>query len=267
MVKQDVDKQNAHRRWAITIIAAIVSAIVTGISFVLFLLRVPNMHIASFLVLGCSVLLVTYLIIRALSISKKHAKLARLLKRCYLICLAIGLACFLTLQGLIISGARSDDEQADCIIILGAGLRNGVPSRILRYRLDAAINYLSEYGDMPVIVAGGYGSGQTISEAEAMYRYLSARGVDENLIWKEDASTNTRENIAFAMVIMEDIGLDVENIKVAVVSNEFHLFRAKLIANRAGLDAVGVAAQTPGIHLIILYFFREAFSLAVEFVR
>jgi len=225
------------------------------------------MHIIAYIIFGCSFLVVTYLGIGLLGSYDKHAKLARFLKRCYLISLAIGLACFIFLQGLIISGARTDAEQVDCIIILGAGLRNNAPSLILRQRLDATLDYLNEYGEIPVIVTGGLGPGETITEAEAKRRYLTVRGVDEALIFKEEASTNTRENIAFAIAVMEMNGFDVANTKVAIVTSEFHLYRAKLIAERAGLEADGIAAKTRYLHFLILYSFREAFSLASEFIR
>ena len=247
-----------------TIITAVLAAIVSGIFFVLMLSRVPNMHVVFFLVLGFSALLIVYLILWTLSAGDKRLRLVKALRRCYFVCIALGLAFFLTMQGLIISSARTDESDADCLIILGAGLRNGAPSLILRRRLNAAIDYLNERGDVPVIVTGGLGRGQNITEAGAMFRYLSEHGVDESLIWKEEASTSTRENLAFSLAIMEENGLDVDNITVAVVSSEFHLFRAKLIAQKQGLDAVGVAAQTPTFYLRVLYYCREAFALASE---
>ena len=150
------------------------------------------------------------------------------------------------------------------MIVLGAGLRNGAPSLILRRRLNAAIDYLQERGDIPVIVSGGLGRGENITEAEAMFRYLSEHGIKDDLIWKEEKSTSTRENLIFSLAIMEANGLDADNTKVAVVSNEFHLFRAKLIAGKEGIDAIGVAAKTPTFYLRAIYSCREAFALASE---
>ena len=257
-----VDRKIARRRFLITIMAVVLAVIFSGISLAMMSARVPNMHIILLMVLGFSALLVVYLVIWTLGASEKHAKLAKVLRRCYLVFVSAGLAFFLTLQGLIISGARSDEAEADCLIVLGAGLRNGSPSLILRRRLNAAIDYLVKWGDIPVIVTGGLGRGESITEAEAMFRYLRDRGVDEGLIWKEEESTSTRENLTFALSIMEEKGADIDSVKVAIVSSEFHLYRAKLIAGRQGLDAVGVAAETPGFYLRSLYSFREAFALA-----
>jgi len=97
-----------------------------------------------------------------------------------------------------------------------------------------------------------------------MARYLIANGIDESRIWKEEVSTSTHENINFAKEIMAEKGMDVENLKVAIVSNEFHLFRAKLTGEKAGLNTFGVAAETPGLHRRVIYYFRETFSLANE---
>ena len=249
-----------------TIIVAVLGAAGSGFSLLLMLSRVPNMHIIFYIVLGVSILLVTISLILTLDAYEKRRRLARALRRCFLVCLTLGLSGFLVLQGLIMSSAQTEDAQVDAIIVLGAGLRNSTPSMILRTRLNAALQYLETRGDVPVIVSGGMGRGESITEAEAMFSYLSSHGVDEDLIWKEDSSTSTRENLAFSLALMQENGLDVENATIAIVSNEFHLFRAKLIAEKAGVEAVGVAAQTPGANLRALYFFREAFALANEFL-
>jgi uncharacterized SAM-binding protein YcdF (DUF218 family) len=262
----NIDKKAAKRRLMITIIIAVLAVVLSGISFALMLSRLPNMHVVFCLVTGLSVLVIVYLVLWTLSADEKRAKLATKLMRYYRICLAVGLALFLTLQGLILSGSHTDAAEADCIIILGAGLRNGAPSLILQRRLNAAIGYLHEHGDVPVVVTGGLDRNETITEAESMFRYLVNHGVDESLIIKEEKSTSTRENLAFAVALMEEHGLSAERIKVAVVTNEFHLYRAKLIAKKLGLDAVGISAETPYLNVRALYSFREAFALLREFL-
>jgi len=262
--KEKPCNQAVARRLTVTIIITALAVIVSGISIYLRLERVNNMHIIIILVLGISAILVAFLILWTLGAHEKYVKLARVLRRCCLTGLAVGVSVFIVLQGLIISSAHTEEAEVDALIVLGAGLRNDAPSMILRTRLNAAIRYLESRGDTPIIVSGGLGEGATITEAEAMYQYLSARGVDESLIWKEEESTSTRENLAYSLAVMEENGLDVENAKIAIVSNEFHLYRAKLIAGKAGVEAVGVAAATPGLDLRVLYFFREALALANE---
>lgn len=224
------------------------------------------MHVLFFLMVGFFGFVLVFLVLWTLCAHERFSKIATVLQRCYIVGFAIGLAFFMTLQGLLISSARTEQTQVDCIIILGAGLRNSAPGQILRTRLDAAIAFLQTQGDIPVIVAGGLGEGESITEAEAMSRYLIARGIDESRIWQEGSSTRTLENLAFSLAIMEENGMDVSNVTVGIVSNEFHLFRAKLIAGNLGMDAVGVAASTPGFSTRVLYFSREAFALARELI-
>jgi len=253
---------SAKRRIFITFMVTIFCAIVVGCVEYLRQRRVPDMHIIIIFVIVLSGILVTYLILWTLGAFSRFAKAAKILKRCYYICLIAGIVGFIVLQGLIISGTQTEQAEVDAIIVLGAGLRNGEPSIILRTRLNAAIEYLEGREGTPIIVTGGLGQGETITEAEAMFNYLRRRGIDEEHIWKEDASTSTYENLAFSREIMIERGIDVDNARIAIVSNEFHLFRAKMLAGNAGLDAVGVAAQTPTLRLRVFYHFREGFSLA-----
>ena len=265
--KQEQGATPAKRRVITAIICAVFAIILSTISCMLMLARVPNMHVVAIIVTGLSALLIIYLAIWTLGAYERHKKLAKILKRCYISCLTVGIIVFSVLLGMIISGTHTDETDADCLIILGAGLRGEVPSMMLRMRLDAAAQYIERNGDIPIIVTGGQGPGETITEAEAMKRYLvSTHGMDGSLIIMEDTSTRTKENIENAIKIMDDYGFDTHNIKVAIVTNEFHLYRAKLIAKNTGLEAAGIAAPTPGIYLKILYFFRETISLAREFI-
>jgi FlaA1/EpsC-like NDP-sugar epimerase len=147
----------AKSRVTITALVAVLAAIISGIVFRYKRMNYPHMHIILSLVVGFSILLLIFLAIWSLGAFEKRARLAKVLRRCYVVCIAVGLAGFLLLQGLIISGARSDDEEADCMIILGAGLMGEYPSVILSTRLNAAVEYIRARGDMPVIVSGGMG--------------------------------------------------------------------------------------------------------------
>ena len=248
-----------------TIVTAVLAAFMTAVCYFLMVSRArPGMDIVFFIVLVSSILLVIYLILWTLRLNKRFSRTASVLQTCFLICLAAGGAVFLTLQGFIISSARTEDTEVDCIMILGAGIYGETPSRVLISRLDAALDYLKTRESIPIVVSGGQGPGETISEAEAMFRYLSRRGIDESLILKEESSTSTQENIAFSLEVMKENGLDTDNIKVGVVTNEFHLYRAKRIAGELGLSAVAIAAKTPYLHLRVLYHCREAFALAKD---
>jgi len=159
---------------------------------------------------------------------------------------------------------HNKNTDADVLIILGSKIYSNTPTLMLVSRLDAAVEYVKTCSDIPIIVSGGQGTDEKVSEAEAMFRYLVASGVDENRIWKEDASVNTRENISFSIKLMKYKGLDVANLKVAVLSNEFHLFRTGIIAKKAGLEIIPVAAKTPGLLRRIYHYMREVLALGVE---
>ena len=252
------------KRRNITIIVTVLAAFFTVLSYILMIRRVANMHTVFYLVLGFSILVVSYMVLWTLGTVEKFSRTVKILKFCYLICLILGIILFTILQILILSGAQSEEADADVIIVLGAGVYNGVPSMILVSRLNAVYDYMQLNPDVPVIVTGGLGRGEEKTDAEVMARYLIARGIDESLVWIEDKSTNTRENFTFSIDIMTAKGLDVNNIKVAVISNEFHLYRAGIIAEKVGLDAFAVAAETPGLSRKILCHFREAISLTLE---
>jgi len=132
--------------------------------------------------------------------------------------------------------------------------------------LDAAINYIKMREDLPIIVSGGQGRDEPVSEAESMLRYLAARGIDESRIWKEDSSASTRENLLFSKELMIKKGMIIESTNVLIVSSEFHLFRINFTAKKVGLNVTCLAAKTPGILRKTFYRIREVLALIKETV-
>jgi len=255
------------KRLIITVSVAITATVICVFFYYLMSMNVSHTHVYFLFTILVSFLVLTYMILWILSADKKYSRVVKISKRCYFICLLIGILFFSMLQALIISGSFSDeDADVDALIILGAGLINSTPSLILASRLNAAIRYAEMREDVIIVVTGGLGQGQVITEAEAMARYLIARGIDESLILKEEKSTNSHENIRFAMEVMKENGINPEDINVAVVTNDFHLYRAKLIAEKAGFNTFGIAAETPGFHRKVIYHFREAFSLVNQWL-
>ena len=104
----------------------------------------------------------------------------------------IGLASFVIIEALIIQAAISKHrEKTDYLMILGAGLRGEVPSTALYQRLYASLEYIKLNPTVKVVVSGGRGPGETITEAEAMKRFLVKHGIAGEQVIKEDKSTNT----------------------------------------------------------------------------
>ena len=155
--------------------------------------------------------------------------------------------------------------QADAVIVLGAGVNGETPSHTLRTRIDTAAAHPSLLDEsVPVILSGGQGGGEEISEAECMRRELIRLGVDESRLILEDKSTDTRENFANSCAILRERGFAMdEDTRIAIVTSNFHLCRAKLLlADYTKAQAVGVGAPLPWLYLSVNYYVREAFALA-----
>lgn len=174
-------------------------------------------------------------------LAKKHVwkKLPRGLKVTCGVLIGLGLTLFFVVEGIIVSHFKERGEQdLDYIIVLGAQVRESGPSLVLRYRLDAACEYLMENKDTVCIVTGAKGYNEPVSEAEGMKRYLVEKGIDEARILMEEKATSTMENLLFSQEF-----LDKETDRVGVVTNDFHLFRAMSLARHQGYRHVcGIAA-------------------------
>ncbi len=132
----------------------------------------------------------------------------------------------------------------DAVIVLGAGIRGEVPSKSLAARLDAAAEYYFDNPDALIVVSGGQGKDEAITEALAMERYLVAKGVPRASIVKEERSTSTAENFEFSKEMLEKI-FDGEY-RIAFSTSDYHIFRAGLIAKDAGIDdAAHIGAPAP----------------------
>ena len=95
-----------------------------------------------------------------------------------------------------------------------------------------------------------------------MYRALSTGETAwDSRFLKEDRATSTAENFRYACEILRQNGMEPENMRIAFVTNDFHIYRAGLIAERMGLDAFGVAAELPWWWVNGTCYIREAFAL------
>ena len=185
----------------------------------------------------------------------------RLLWRILLILTCIGLVYFCIVEVPIIQNARTDaDDERPYLIVLGAAVYGEQPSLTLVRRLEGALDYLERYPESCVIVSGGMGPGESITEAQAMHDWLRARGVAEDRILLEDRATSTRENLSFSFDLIRERG-DEPDGHVAIVSSAYHLYRAKSMARLQGVQAAGVAAPWGYPMVMLNYFIREAFGI------
>ncbi|KAB2440380.1 YdcF family protein [Bacillus luti] len=137
-------------------------------------------------------------------------------------------------------GHMNATDDADFIIVLGSKVNGTKPSYSLQYRIDKAAEYLKSHEKTIAIVSGGQGKGEDISEALAMKQGLMKQNIAEDRIIMEDKSTSTDENITFSKPL-----IPANMKKGMIVTNDFHMFRAKKIAAKQGLQLEGLPAKTP----------------------
>ena len=165
------------------------------------------------------------------------AKVPRWLKTAFAAC-CVALAVAGGLAYHAIMGHADDVPPAgvDYLIVLGAQVNEDGPSAVLRLRLNAAIEYLDANPDTMVIVTGCQGPNEPFAEAYGMRDYLVAMGIDPARIIVEDRARDTAQNIAFSAMLIPD------GASIAIVSNNFHIYRALSIAEKQGIEAYGLAA-------------------------
>jgi len=134
------------------------------------------------------------------------------------------------------------DFTENVVIVLGAGVNREMVSRPLAHRLYATIDYWEKNPNAYIIVCGGLGNRAIITEAEAMSRFLIARGIPQEKILLEELSTSTYENLLFAKAILEEHFQG--EFRAVVITNDFHIYRATQMARGIGLDVSRVGAHT-----------------------
>lgn len=199
----------------------------------------------------------------------KNNKILLNTSKIYRIIVIVFISSVILIEGLLLININSfkeanEIENIDYMIVLGAGLDGYNVGKTLKSRLDKAIEYYELNKDVEIIVTGGQGKNEVISEAEAMYNYLVSKDIPKEKIIKEDKATTTLENIIFSKEILEKISS--ENKKVLIVTNEFHLTRSMIIANILGIENEGLASETP-IRVRVNYLIREYPTMIIDLVR
>ena len=139
---------------------------------------------------------------------------------------------------------HQSDENLDYIIVLGAQVRADGPSKVLKHRLNTAIDYLKKNPETICIVSGGQGYNEPCTEAKAMAEYLEAAGIAKERLILEDKSKTTEQNIKYSKKYMKD------GASVGIITNDFHMFRAMQITKGEGLkSAKAIAAGSNPLYL------------------
>ena len=180
-----------------------------------------------------------------------------------------GVLTFGALFGIVMYGAH-DHVQGDpqIMVILGCQVKPWGPSILLQDRLDKALEYLEEHPDMTVVVSGGQGPDEPMSEARAMADYLIEQGVPEERILLEDQSHNTNQNLRLTAQLLTELGYDTTD-EMIVVSNGFHLTRVRMLWGRVWgghYNLSTLAAPSSHVPSRLKMYLREPLALVKSFV-
>lgn len=147
----------------------------------------------------------------------------------------------------------------DAIIVLGAAVHRETPSLVLKDRLDTAIEYHSKNPNALIIVSGGSGLQETVTEASAMKKYLIENGVAEDVIIKEEKATSTYENFVFSEQILDERFDDTYS--AAFIKNEYHVYRAGGIAKKAGFGQIAHTHSSTRWYAVLSGTLRECLAV------
>lgn len=175
----------------------------------------------------------------------------------------------------------SAEPNLDYVVVLGAGIREDRVSSTLKLRLDKAVEYIQENPDTVLILSGGQGKGEARTEASAMEEYLLLKGVPAAQMILEEQSVNTKENFLFSKRLIEKdqeengkrtgknrpefsvpaLDFEESQLRIGVLTSNFHLYRARKIAQKQGeTDLSSIAA--PSDRVLFLHFcLRDAFAI------
>lgn len=204
-------------------------------------------------------------------------KRKHLLRKILLTLLGVGMIFFGALEIVIaLHDGTNVVGDPQVMVIFGCQVKPDGPSILLRDRLDTALEYLEDHPDMTVVVTGGKGDDEHMSEAQCMYNYLAEHGVNGENIYMEDQSRNTWQNANYTLDLLEQNGYDITD-DVILVSSGFHLARIEMLWDRARAarlpnetynDQYVSTLDAPVSHVpsAVQMFFREPLALVKSFV-
>lgn len=185
----------------------------------------------------------------------------------YVISIIIGLGVIWAgiLSGLMVWGLSNTvhGEESDLpVIVLGCQVKGDVPSLELQRRIHTAAEYLLSHPEAVCIVSGGQGKGENRSEAAVMAEGLQQKGISEDRILLEDQSRNTKENLQNSAQILAENGLGN---RAAIVTDEYHQFRAGMLARRAGISSRAVNVDT-FFYIFPACYMRELLAITKDLI-
>jgi uncharacterized SAM-binding protein YcdF (DUF218 family) len=184
-----------------------------------------------------------------------------------LLLLAAVIVYTVSLVMVLVVSQQDERQPADAIVVLGAAQYNGRPSPVLRARLDHALGLYREGLSPLVLVTGGVGRGDTLSEATVARRYLIYHGIPADAVVAQSEGRTTMASMTAVKDWLRGRGLR----RVILVSDPFHMFRLRLEARRTALEAYTSPTESSPISenpvLELRYLFAEGYKAPVAWIR
>lgn len=221
-----------NKKMNISVLITIAGIIVAIYGFILCIMSNINLGVVLVVILG----------VFAINIGIFYEKIKELTKSGFFKYFKVFLIAVLCIEFILVSfmavfgNVDNISYNEDAVIVLGAGIRGDKITLPLKMRLDKAIQYHSKNPEAIIVVTGGQGFQETVTEAYAMEKYLVEHGVARNKIIKEEKATSTTENIEFSKELLDKYFED--NYSIVVVTNNFHVFRATSVAIKTGFKDV-----------------------------
>ena len=236
------------------ILALLFCAFLSGLAFFL-KFCIPGYSFSA-LVCICLIAIILFYTFMPL-VGLRFPELAKISAKIFTGILILGLLVVGITEAIIIKASFGDPlEPVDYVVVLGAKVNRDGPSVSLMDRICAAYEYAESHPDTILILSGGQGTDEPITEADCMYRELIALGVDPMQLRLEVNATSTWENLNFSLEYIEH-ETGTRPAKIGVISSEYHLFRASLFAKACDVEFVGIPARTSRWGQRINHFMRE----------
>lgn len=210
---------------------------------------VSNVNLGNFLavILGCLIIFIAI----------KFHKITKSLKILLIsgISLSIAFSSFLIIYGI----SDNVTYKEDAVIVLGAAIHGKTPSLTLKKRLDKTVEYHKQNPDALIVVSGGKGAQEDITEAEAMKNYLIKKGVSSQKIIEENKATSTYENFKFSKEILDKkLG---KKYTVCFITNEYHILRSGFCADSVGITDISYLHSNTNLSYLISGSLRECLAV------
>lgn len=163
---------------------------------------------------------------------------------------------------LMVKAENTQPEESATLVVLGCKVNGNNPSRLLHRRITAAQEYLKAHPDAACVLSGGKGNDEGISEAQCMFNELVKNNINPERLFIEDKSTSTRTNLEYSLQIIKENQL---NENIAIVTNNFHCYRAGKAADTLDIKHGSVPAKTDWF-LLPTYYIRELYGILYEWV-